>query len=179
MYSNVKEYEAKGKFPETIDTVAQATEVNQTQAVNVNENELTIQTKPDLAPLDKKTEIIVEKASERHYDGKRFWLTLKYSHRTTGIYFYYNERLPRFLRLLISYISMFFTLLLSGIFYFEYGNTNDVNGYIFIHAFGFSIVWTIFDWVLYIVITFMFLLKPNPEEEKAQPVKINEGICIA
>ena len=160
MYSNVKNLESKSRYPETIETVDQATEISQAQPAFVNE--VIPQSKPEEIK-ESKAEIVVDKASERHYDGKRYWLTLLYGHRCIGTYFYYNDRLPRFLRLLILYISVFFVTLISGVFYFEYGNTNDVNGYIFIHSFGFSIVWTILDWILYLILILMFILKPIDE----------------
>ena len=69
MYSNVKNLESKSRYPETIETVDQATEISQAQPAFVNE--VIPQSKPEEIK-ERMAEIVVDKASERHYDGKRY-----------------------------------------------------------------------------------------------------------
>jgi uncharacterized membrane protein len=110
--------------------------------------------------------VINEKANERHYDGKIYCKTLLYGHRIPSVISFFNDRLPRYIRVLILYISLFTVFFFSGIFYFSFADTNSVNDWGLGHCFGFAIVSTLFDWMLYILFSFLFLFKPFPERQQ-------------
>mmetsp|Transcript_6792 Transcript_6792/g.5938 ORF Transcript_6792/g.5938 Transcript_6792/m.5938 type:complete len:321 (+) Transcript_6792:21-983(+) len=109
------------------------------------------------------TAVVNNKATERHYDGKIFCKTLFYSHRFTGVFTYYHDRLPRLHRLLTLYVSVFTALFLSGVFYLSRAEEVNVGGWSYGHSFGFALVVIIFDWSLYLSFTFLFIHKPYPE----------------
>jgi len=107
--------------------------------------------------------VVNEKAQERHYDGKFYCETLKYGHRFPSLVTFFNDRLPRFLRVLILYMCLFATMFFSGIFFFSKSDTNAVGDMGVGHCIGFAIVTVIFDWMVYMFFTFLFILKPFPE----------------
>lgn len=69
-----------------------------------------------------------DKAKERHYNGKIYCLTVKYGYRFTNMFTFYNERLPRMLRVFIVWNTVFIMFFITGIFFISKGDTNDVGG---------------------------------------------------
>jgi len=108
-------------------------------------------------------QIVNEKATERHYDGKILCKTLFYSHRFTNVFTYYNDRSPRLHRLLFLYVSLFLSLFLSGVFFLNQAEEKDVGGWSYGHCLAFTLCATIINWLVYMILTFLFLFKSNSE----------------
>ena len=171
-FASAKKISNRPKFRtnEFFETATQGSAIDATNAVTQEDQlkDAETKTRSDLKSSQsrRKVEYVNEKALERHYDGKLYCKTLLYSHRVPNVYTFYNDRLPRFIRLLILYVSMFLVLFLSGVFYMHNADTNSVNGMGVGHCIGFAILTTCIDWVAYLVFSFLFLYKPLPDRQR-------------
>lgn len=103
----------------------------------------------------------VDKAEEKVYDGKFFCNSYKYGNRFTSMISFYNERSPRYLRVLITFNTVYIMLFTSGILFFTSGESESVNNYGPYACFGVGLFSTVVDWVMYPLLYFMFLHKPR------------------